>query len=277
MRVYPLLLKFGNASISRDSWQKLFTHSWAAPEEPRGLMLLRGEEIKGFLGLIFSSRAVRGEIERFCNMTSWIVEPDCRNHSLAMLRQAMILADATVTNFTASQGVNALLRRFSFHESLWRSIVLVPFPFARRDVEVDFEGAHFARHVDFETKKLLDDHVAQGCGAALIRHRDRACAVVLKPYTWRIRFHGVRSSVRLCRVHYASDRAIAGEFLSRARVAICTRYRALGVLADRYHFSGAKAPLSFGFPEITRTLVRSHHVDPEEVDTLYSELILLHQ
>src|SRR5688572_13267612 len=109
--VYPLLMKFGNSGISSDSWRRIFQHPWAGPDDPCGYILFKGKEAKGFLGLIFSRRTIRGRQETLCNMTSWIVEPDCRNQSLALLRKVLQFDGITITNFSASASVARILER----------------------------------------------------------------------------------------------------------------------------------------------------------------------
>lgn len=277
-RVYPLLAKFGNRDLTREAWQGLFTHGWGEPSGSRGLMLVRGEEVKGFLGLIFSRRVVDGRDAAFCNMTSWIVQDDSRNHSLGMLRSALTAPGMTVTNFTASAGVAALLRRFGFRGAPQPMRLLLRFPFPGRGIECEFDRLRIAAQVDRETQRIFEDHAAHGCQVALIHDGGDNCAVVLKRFVWSIRSHGIRARVPLCRVHYVSDTLHAGVLLSRARAALCARVGARGLLADARWFDGVRAPLSFAFGGGEgEVLVKSDWADPATVDTLYSEMILLHQ
>lgn len=94
-RVYPLLQDFGISRITKDHWRRLFTRNWDSPEDYCGYLLDQDGEVKGFLGLLFSERTINGRLEKFCNMTSWMVKQESRGHSLQLFLEALKLKDCT--------------------------------------------------------------------------------------------------------------------------------------------------------------------------------------
>ena len=65
--------------LSKEDWKRIFTVYWKSPEDFCGQIIVKDGEVKGFLGLIFSSRTIDGEMQKFCNLNSWIVDDDCRS------------------------------------------------------------------------------------------------------------------------------------------------------------------------------------------------------
>ena len=110
------------------------TSPWQTTEDFCGYLLLKDGDIKGYLGLIFSRRILNDKVEKFCNMTSWVVNEDCRSQSLPMLLELLKLKDYTLTNFTASPTVATILGKLGFTEFPVDQRVLLPMPhFAGRD------------------------------------------------------------------------------------------------------------------------------------------------
>src|SRR5262245_13773600 len=127
-RVYPLFHSFGGPPISKDNWKKIFVSPWQTGEDFCGYLLLRDGKIEGYLGLIFSQRILNGQIEKFCNMTSWVVNEGCRGQSISMLLELLKLKDYTLTNFTASPTVARILSKLGFTEFAVDQRVLLPMP-----------------------------------------------------------------------------------------------------------------------------------------------------
>lgn len=275
---YPLLMKFGSG-ISSDSWRHLFEHPWARPGDPRGYILFKGKEAKGFLGLIFSRRTIRGRQETLCNMTSWIVEPDCRNQSLSLLRKMLQLDGITITNFSASVSVARILERSGFEKLQLSQRVLLPVPHFGpvSRVACEFDERAISAQLNDENRRILADHSAYGCRSVLLRTGNSCCFLLLKPYVWRIRSYGIRARLDLARVHYASDCVMLASLLAAARGRIIRHLGVYGLLVDERRFEHKRPILSFPFPEVSTWLFKSGSLDSDDIDTLYSEMILLHQ
>lgn len=110
---------------SVEIWRQAFRQPWAAAKPNNGFALLRGGEIVGVLGAIYSDQSVHGRIEKFCNMTSWYVVDEHRSRGL-LLMLALIRQDGfTFTNLSASPAVEEILIRMGF-TLLSRDIYSVP-------------------------------------------------------------------------------------------------------------------------------------------------------
>ena len=114
--IYPLLVKFNNPRLSKDDWRSLFFDNWHSNEGYFGYVLEEGEHIVGFLGLMFSSRMLNDKEEKFCNITSWIVEKKFRSQSLLLLLPVLKLQSYTLTICTASKETYAVARKLGFQD-----------------------------------------------------------------------------------------------------------------------------------------------------------------
>ena len=128
--VYPLLLGFRHATMSRDDWRRmLFDLPWPVDEPHRGHILYDRGRAVGFLGTIFSHRIVGGRKLRFCNLSSWVVEDPYRSSSFELLLPVLGMKTHTIVNLSASASVHEIFTRLGFL-TLEGSQVLLP-PLAR--------------------------------------------------------------------------------------------------------------------------------------------------
>jgi len=84
----------------RDTWRALFEYPMVKRSPNLGFVLESHGEIVGFLGAIYSQRIVSGQVQRFCNMSSWYTRPGFRESSLSLLTAMLAQPGYTITNFT---------------------------------------------------------------------------------------------------------------------------------------------------------------------------------
>ena len=112
--VYNLLNKFENARVNKSHWKNLFCHPCVTPEDYVGFKLQNDQTIVGFIGLIFCKREIRGEIHKFCNLTSLIVEEEYRRETLALFLEIREIEGYTLTNLTPSKEVYSICKALGF-------------------------------------------------------------------------------------------------------------------------------------------------------------------
>lgn len=270
-RVYPLLLEFRVPGITREDWKTLFTPAWKSPEDFRGYLILKDDVVEGFLGLLFSTRTIKGNLEKFCNMTSWIVHDDYRTQSLRLLLEALKLRNYTLTNFTASQRVAAILKKFAFAELPTSHQILFPIPspslnHSRYRCTVDPE--EIRRELDEQDRLIFDDHRSLPCRHVLISSGSDYCYVVVK--------NKVHRHVPFARAHYISNRSLFQEALGSIRNKICWKLKVAGLMVDERYLDGVLFNYATSFPQQCLGFFKSATVERNHIDTLYSEMILLH-
>lgn len=270
-RVLPLLRQLGADHVTDAQWRGIFDSPWSGGQNARGYLLIHDSMIEGFLGAIFSERQVRGVPERFCNMTSWIVRPEARGASLQLLAPMLGLRDHTITNFTPSLVVARILKAMRFTEILGDQIALFAIPaLSRRPLgwRLSSEPSEIISRLSPEDRTILADHLGFECHHALLEAGGSSCYVILK----RVR----RGRLWFGRPHYVSDVDFFSRHLDHARAGVSIAMRVAGLIVEEKYLLGRRPRFSRRYARDARWFVRSTTVSPGDVDTLYSELILLH-
>ncbi len=268
-RVYPQLQGFGG---TRQGWRKLFIPYWKSPEDFCGYMLLRDGEVKGYLGLLFSSRVLDGRVEKFCNLTSWIVSDDARSKSLPMLLEVLKLKDYTITNFTASPTAAVIMRRLGFLELDVHQQVLFPVPglgLRARGCACEFDPERIRSLLNENDRRIFDDHQQMGCDHLLLRSKAGYAYLVLK----RTR----RKDLPFLKVHHVSDPGVFVECAERLMPEICLRRRVWGVMVDERYLRGHRFRLAYRYLHDHKGFYKpaSSTLDKSQIDSIYSEMVIL--
>jgi len=271
-RVYPLLLDFKSPRIHREDWRTLFTNNWQSPEDYCGYLLLQEGEVKGYLGLLFSKRRINGRVEKFCNMTSWIVREDCRSQSLRPLLELLKLKDYTITNFTPVQMVPAILKKLGFAEFKTNQCLLFPVPGfapAKSTYRCIFAIEKIRPELDDSDQAIFDDHQGFNCRHVLISAGDDYCYLVLK--------NKVHRHLPFARIHYLSNRNLFLEAIDSVRTKVCLKLKTAGLMVDERYLGANTFRFSREYQGgIAFFKSNSTTIDRNDIDTIYSELILLH-
>ena len=270
-RVYPLLLDFNNPGISCEDWRQIFTRNWSSPENYCGYLLLANGEVKGFLGLLFSTRIINTRVEKFCNMTSWIVKEDFRSHSLRLLLEVLKLKHYTVTNFTPSKTASVILKKLGFVEIKTSQRILFPVPTAaavRSKIKCVFDLEEIRKTLDQADRNIFDDHQGFDCRHVLILSGHDYCYMVLKNKGHR--------HLPFARMHYVSNRDLFIGAVDSVRTKISWRLKVAGLMVDERYVGGRMFRHSGSYPQQSVPFFKSGTLGDTDIDTLYSEMILLH-
>lgn len=271
-RVYPLLQGFGDSSISKEDWKKIFLSPWQT-EDFCGYLLLKDGDVKGYLGLIFSWRILNDKTEKLCNMTSWIVNEDCRGQSLLLLLELLKLKDYTLTNFTASPTVATVVSKLGFQEFQVDQRVLLPMPhFALSGLGhgCDFDLQVIRSKLRGDDLRIFDDHQGLNCRHLLLQSGNGDCYVVLKKTK--------RKKLTFAKVHYLTNVKVFHECMESLAAKICLRLRVFGLMVDERYIEGRQFRASVRYPHQRKAYFKSNSttVNKNQLDTLYSEVVILH-
>ena len=110
-------------------WLRLFNYPGVERAPNLGFVLESGGRVVGFLGAIYHERFIESRVERFCNLTSWYVQPEFRSHSLALLTALLRQPDYNFVNFTPSDVVSSVMTRFGFHELDTHKLLFARWPY----------------------------------------------------------------------------------------------------------------------------------------------------
>ncbi len=270
--LYESFLREDDALSSEQDWRNLFDYRWDTEEGHCGYALLDADTVVGILGMVFSERHLDGVTRKFCNLHTWWVREDHRGRSLTLLRPVLQLNDYTITHLTPDDNVRAVTRRMGFSDLNSQLRILLPLSGVRgagtaeASVLVDDPHAIDERLSD-DDRKILLDHRPSGCGHLLINDGKRYCYLV---YT-----HVVRHRLPYCHIHYMSDRTIFASKEPLVRAWLLGNHAARFVVVDDRLVQGMKLRRSFPFWAPAHALYKSSKVRPEQIDNLYSDVVLL--
>ena len=242
-------------------WIAGFKQGWCTDQPNYGFVLRAEGVIVGGIGAIYADRIIRGERQRFCNITSWCVLDAYRQQSMRLAMAVIGQPGFHFTDFSPTKVVASSLLFLKFKPIDERQVVLFNLPLPGggrlRDGHDDIAAVLGGQALqDFEAHRHFPwlAHVA-------LEADGRWCHVIWK----RMKFKGFAAA----RVLYVSDRAVFAHALRRFG-----RYLVLrGVLTTHVDFRvvpEASAPhaVRSGFnPKV----YLSTTLEQQDIDYLYSE------
>jgi GNAT superfamily N-acetyltransferase len=257
-----------NSKFTRERWRNILDYDWRPGDADCGRIVVDGERIVGFLGLIYADRDIDGRMERFCNASSWYLLRSYRGQGLGewLLRDAVADTDITYTNLTPT-AVSALIFKKQGFQVLDAEHYLL-----RRRVEPNSAAAQLidlasASDEDLGTgQRIWRDHSSFNLRHILARINNRSCYLVLsvKKKGDNLAYHDLM---------YASDLAFVAKHGQDLADHLLPANDA--VLAIDRRFLPETPPTAWveriPFPRLYRSL----RLEPKQIDHLYSEIVLL--
>ena len=268
--VEPLLATLNNPAITRAQWRSLFDPPWPCPAGQRGLLLLDDDRLAGFIGTIWSERTHGGVRRPICNLSTWVVAPEHRTHSLRLLQSVLERHDCTFTCYAPAPAAAFFYRRFGFRE-LETAVVVLPVwpglaagnPWGKWRVR----RRGFEALLSEEDRAIWHAHRGLACGHLLVHSGDACCYVI------HARTRGRRAS--FAHVHYISHPAVFAEALPQVRRGLFLATGTPLVMIDRRLTTGLRLPGCREAALRVPHVFRSDQLPAEAIDNLYSETLLL--
>ena len=122
-----------SAQRTAERWAQAFRHDWGVAKPNNGFLIRDQGRIVGGIGAIYAQRLVRGQPERFCNITSWCVVEAYRAQSMRLAMAVVSQAGFHFTDLTPTEVVSKMLQFLKFkpmneRQAIWPNI---PWPLAR--------------------------------------------------------------------------------------------------------------------------------------------------
>jgi hypothetical protein len=269
-KALPLFEKFNNGNLSRENWQILFQDNWNSGEDYIGFVLVDGEHIGGFISLLFSKRKVEGREEKFCNVSSWVVEDRYRNQSLFLLMPVLKLKDCTVTILTCSLETYKVACKLGFTDLETHTQIIPPVPSIGaliKKCKIEINNDTQARTLTEESQRLWRDHERFGLLKINIQTSQGDCLILAT----RI----IRKNLPFIQVHHTNNISVFIEFSGRISASLCLRLKAISVLMDRRWLAGRIPVMSISWPLPHPRVFKSATLQAKDIDSLYSELPVL--
>jgi hypothetical protein len=116
-------------------------------------------------------------------------------------------------------------------------------------------------------RAIFDDH-RSFARHVLISSQNDYCYLVFKNRVYR--------HLPFARAHYVSNRPLFREAVDSVRHKICWRLKVAGLMIDERYLGDGNFNFSSSYPPQGPAFFKSGTVSGNDIDTLYSEMILLH-
>jgi fatty-acyl-CoA synthase len=267
------------SAVPPGGWQRLFDYKWLDDKPDLGLMLTVGNEIVGFLGAVYARRKIGTKTGIVCNLTSWYVLPEYRSWAAELLFEIVRNNQITFTALTPSIVVKQILDAMGFAILETRKMALPPFYHVNasrhRRPSISFDLEIVRRSLDDAQQCIFDDHAPYECLQLSLSEGSEHAFLVVKRRTRGIvslnRLFSTSAKMPYSEVLYCSNASLLARHLERVKLAIMRQQRTVFLVCSEHLFPERPKSLLFG----RETLYRSPVFDAKELDTLYSELVLL--
>jgi len=267
---YPLLRNFNNTSLTKEGWKRLFVSHWESDAGHCGYVLVDGEKIVGYLGMLFSVRVVRGQHHKFCNISSWIVEKKYRNESFSLLLQLLKLKEYTVTNFTPDETTYVASKKLGFKDFETHFRILIPFPTLkalRADYSIVDGRGVVKQFLKDNCRQIYNDHLFFDCLHLWIKTRTGGFYMVLTKV--------LKKGIPAAQIHFISDLNCFKENVASLIIKLCIKLKVLIVMVDERYLNGVSMLFSTRMKLPQPRIFKSESLKGEDIDSLYSELVVL--
>lgn len=256
--------------ISLARWSRLFDHGWCPRPPDHGVLLHRGRELAGYLGVIHAERRIGARTVRTANLSSWYILKPLRGRGLglAMLQHATRDPHLTYTTFSSNPPALRLMAAAGLGllddtRLLWRRRGA-----AAPGIEVIADRAALASELPEPQRRLLDDHRDLPLDPVLLRSAEGDCLVILsiKRKDADIAFHEV--------LHLGNPAILARHVQAFADAVLAPPGESVLSIDSRL-LEGCPTPGAERRPIAVPRYFRSPDLARREVDFLYSEIPLL--
>lgn len=256
-------------SIQSRHFNSILACPWGNLNRPTGNVLIANQKPVGFLSTLYSERTIDGRTHRFCNLNTWIVEPEYRQHSLALLFPILKDKEISITNLTPSEKVQQMLKHFGF-QNLETSLTAI-FPSVFRPLPRPSDLMDVCRLlaqpsvIDLQLNGLIEDHQQTQAKALSLSIADESCTIFFAKTSYYRFNYSLLLSI--------SNPVFFNRHLHAFRAKLFSINGTLRILTDTRFLGGLTPHSSKHFPN--KRLIRPAAGAPSSIDNLYSELVLL--
>jgi hypothetical protein len=273
--VIPLLSELDDAH-SREEWREIFDYKWESDEGYVGYALVDDRKVVGFNGAIFSRRIIDGREARFCNLTSWVVKEQYRTESMRLVFPFLRLKGYTITNLTMNERAWEITRRLGFKnlDTTVRIIFPVPGLSATRKEEAPVivsDQSRIAAILDPVNLRIFIDHSHYNCGHLVIQDKYGYSYII---YT-RKSYRKYNCGISYAQILYISDRSAFLRHLNKIKSYFLKSRKYFFLAVDERLIGNATIPYSKAYQLKIPRMYKSEVLSREQVDNLYSELVVL--
>ncbi len=259
-----------DASRPVEAWEKAFQNSWMPAKPNHGFLLRDQDKVVGVIGAIYSEQRIRGQVEQFCNITSWCVLDAYRLQSMQLAITLTSQEGYHYTDLSPTEVVAGVLRFLKFKPLDANPTLManLPWPGLGRDgSRVIVDPEELERELPPEAARIYQDHRDYpGLYHLAVGRAGQFCYLIYKRRTIRglpcAMIIGLTDAALFLRYRWM----LGHHFLMKLRMPIT------GI---ETRLLPAKPPISLQRHGYRSKMYRSETLDASDITSFYSEAIAL--
>jgi hypothetical protein len=265
--VARFLNAYHDRNVPVDSFRRSFAAHNSRARPNSGVMLVDDDDVVGAYLAFYSDRVVDGRVHHICNLGSWCVLPEYRQHSLKMAYALLRQEGFDFLDLSPSATVAALNDRLGFDYLDDRAVVLPALPWPWHPETISSDPLVIERSLSGDELQLYSDHRdAPAARHVVLRDRDAVCYVVLRLEK--------RKRLPVAIVLHASRPDMLRRMIRPLGGFALLRQRVVALLVELRWLDGQVPAGSIG-SRLPPKMYRSPTLDPQDIDYFYSELLYL--
>lgn len=255
-------------SRSATEWASELRVNWQQDRPNYGFVLRDKNKIVGGIGTFYKDRMIHGKIEKLCNITSWCVLNEYRQHSMRLAMSVINQSGYSFTDFSPTKVVGATLQFLKFTPLDESQAVILNLPWNPfNNIKVLHKADHIEQSLEGNALQIYKDHATfPWLHHVLIGKPDNGwCHIVYKK---RI-FKGLPAAF----IIYLSNKALFDIYFSQLSSHLFFKgYMSTQVECRLITRPPRLSAIRSGF---NQKLYRSDTLKKEDIDYLYSEVMAL--
>ena len=283
---------------SHDLKKRLFTKQFHCEEDFHGILIEDNNKIIAYLGLIFVHRKIKGEIHKFCNLTSFLIDPAYRGQKLThrIIDEVIKLGDYTITAITPIPSLYNMyeskgLKKLSDYRTVFWKTGL-----RNKKWKIVTDEYLIEQNLDNENRQIYKDHSKFNCVNLVISDENEYLLITGKKYHAQLRKFKTGRIINYFDffLRKVFKKSILDKKVDTLEIAYCSDYKSLiknfeeilSLISDSMNVEGLilrediidlnslKRYKKNRFWR-ARQLYLSSKLEPHLYDTLYSEIFVL--
>jgi hypothetical protein len=283
---------------SHELKKRLFTKQFNCEENFYGIVIEDNNKIIAYLGLIFVHRKIQGEIHKFCNLTSFLIDPAYRGQKLThrIIDEVIKLGDYTITAITPIPSLYNMyeskgLRKLSDYRTVFWNNGL-----RNKNWKIISDEKLIEQNLNSDNLQIYKDHSKFNCVNLVISDENEYLLITGKIYNAQLRKFKTGRVINY--FDYFLRKVFKKSFLDKKvdtlEIAFCSDYKILtknfmeilSLISESIHVEGLI--LREDIIDLNslkwykknrfwraRQLYLSNKLEPHQYDTLYSEIFVL--
>lgn len=252
------------------AWARLLEPPWASNAPNRGFQLV--SESAGIVGAyvgVYSERVVGGAPRRYCNLGAFCVLPEFRTHSFRLVRALLAQRGFEFTDFSPSGNVIALNERLGFSRLGGTTTLVLNFPrLPRKSIRISEDRDIIRQRLVAEDLTVFRDHESAPAAKHVIAYSEDSYAYIVYRRDRRKRIPVFASPL-----YVGGNRELLKTAWGRLSSHLL-RHGLLVTLAES-RVLGFSPGGAWTLKNPRPKMIRSKVLTDQDVDYLYSELVLL--